>query len=172
MLEGSALDDSLLQKRKSIIEVESSFRKLIAALEADSALAQKIPVIHPMKNGHAIKKRFEIVYDPFTDSELPHRGIDYVAVEGDTVYATGAGMVIEVRKHRGFGLSVKVDHSHNIRTFYAHLGQSLVKQGETVKRGQPIALIGESGTQSSLGLHYEIRLDGISINPESFYLTK
>ena len=172
MLEGSALDDSLLQKRKSIIEVESSFRKLIAALEADSALAQKIPVIHPMKNGHAIKKRFEIVYDPFTDSELPHRGIDYVAVEGDTVYATGAGMVIEVRKHRGFGLSVKVDHSHNIRTFYAHLGQSLVKQGEKVNRGQPIALIGESGTQSSLGLHYEIRLDGISINPESFYLTK
>lgn len=172
MLDGSALDDSLLQKRKSVNEVEASFKKLLAALEKDSVTAEKIPVLHPMKNGHAVKKRFEIVYDPFTDSELPHRGIDYVAAEGDTVYATGAGTVIEVRKHRGFGLSIKVDHGHDVRTFYAHLGKNLVNQGQTVHRGQPIALIGESGTQSSIGLHYEIRIDGISVNPESFYLTK
>ena len=172
MLDGSALDDSLLQKRKSVNEVEASFKKLLAALEKDSVTAEKIPVLHPMKNGHAVKKRFEIVYDPFTDSELPHRGIDYVAAEGDTVYATGAGSVIEVRKHRGFGLSIKVDHGHDVRTFYAHLGKNLVNQGQTVHRGQPIALIGESGTQSSIGLHYEIRIDGISVNPESFYLTK
>ena len=172
VLDGSVLDDSLLQKRKSINEVEASFKKLLNAIERDSLAAEKIPVLHPMKNGHAVKKRFEMVYDPFTDSELPHRGIDYVAVEGDTVYATGAGSVIEVRKHRGFGLSVKLDHGHDVRTFYAHLGQSLVKQGEQVHRGQPIALIGESGTQSSIGLHYEVRIDGISINPESFYLTR
>ena len=172
MLDGSALDDSLLQKRKSVNEVEASFKKLLAALEKDSVTAEKIPVLHPMKNGHAVKKRFEIVYDPFTVSELPHRGIDYVAAEGDTVYATGAGTVIEVRKHRGFGLSVKVDHGHDVRTFYAHLGKNLVNQGQMVHRGQPIALIGESGTQSSIGLHYEIRIDGISVNPESFYLTK
>ena len=172
MLDGSALDDSLLQKRKSVNEVEASFKKLLAALEKDSVAAEKIPVLHPMKNGHAVKKRFEIVYDPFTDSELPHRGIDYVAAEGDTVYATGAGSVIEVRKHRGFGLSIKVDLGHDVRTFYAHLGKNLVNQGQTVHRGQPIALIGESGTQSSIGLHYEIRIDGISVNPESFYLTK
>ena len=172
VVDGSALDDSLLQKRKSINEVEATFKRLLRALESDSALAQKIPVLHPMKNDHAVKKRFEMVYDPFTDSMLPHRGIDYVAVEGDTVYATGAGAVIEVRKHRGFGLSVKLDHSHDVRTFYAHLGKALVKQGQSVKRGQPIALIGESGTQSSIGLHYEIRIDGTSINPESFYLTR
>ena len=172
VLDGAAFDDSLLQKRKSINEVENSFKKFLNAIERDSINAEKIPVLHPMKNGHAVKKRFEIVYDPFTDSELPHRGIDYVAVEGDTVYATGAGSVIEVRKHRGFGLSVKLDHGHDVRTFYAHLGKVLVNQGQAVHRGQPIALIGESGTQSSIGLHYEIRIDGISINPESFYLTK
>lgn len=172
VLDASVLDDSLLQKRKSVSEVEASFKKLLKALEQDSVTAQKIPVLHPMKNGHAVKKRFEMVYDPFTDSMLPHRGIDYVAVEGDTVYATGAGSVIEVRKHRGFGLSIKVDHSHDVRTFYAHLGRALVTPGQTVQRGEPIALVGESGTQSSIALHYEIRIDGVSINPESFYLTR
>ena len=168
----TAMDDSILQKRKSVNEVEASFKKLLSALESDSIAAEKIPVLHPMRNNHAVKKRFEMVYDPFTDSELPHRGIDYVAAEGDTVFATGAGSVSEVRKHRGFGLAVKIDHGHKVRSFYAHLGQSLVKQGEQVRRGQPIALIGESGTQSSIGLHYEVRIDGISINPESFYLTR
>lgn len=168
----TAMDDSILQKRKSVNEVEMTFKKFLAALESDSSAAEKIPVLHPMRNNHAVKKRFEIVYDPFTDSELPHRGIDYVAAEGDTVFATGAGSVSEVRKHRGFGLAVKIDHGHDVRTFYAHLGQALVKQGEHVHRGQPIALIGESGTQSSIGLHYEVRIDGVSINPESFYLTR
>lgn len=168
----TVMDDSILQKRKSVNEVEASFKKLLSALESDSIAAEKIPVLHPMRNNHAVKKRFEIVYDPFTDSELPHRGIDYVAAEGDTVFATGAGSVSEVRKHRGFGLAVKIDHGHKVRTFYAHLGRALVKQGEQVRRGQPIALIGESGTQSSIGLHYEVRIDGISVNPESFYLTR
>ena len=168
----SAMDDSILEKRKSVNEVEASFKKLLAALESDSAAAEKIPVLHPMRNNHAVKKRFEMVYDPFTDSELPHRGIDYVASEGDTVFATGAGSVIEVRKHRGFGLAVKIDHGHDVRTFYAHLGQALVKQGQQVHRGETIALIGESVTKSSIGLHYEVRIDGVSIKPESFYLTK
>lgn len=172
VLDASVLEDSLLQKRKSVSEVEASFKKLLSAIEKDSLAAEKIPVLHPMKNGHAVKKRFEMVYDPFTDSMLPHRGIDYVAASGDTVYATGAGSVIEVRKHRGFGLSVKVDHGHDVRTFYAHLGKALVTQGQAVHRGEPIALVGESGTQSSIALHYEIRIDGTSINPENFYLTR
>lgn len=79
---------------------------------------------------------------------------------------------MEVRNHRGFGLSMKIEHVKGVRSFYAHLGKSLVPQGSFVKRGQPIALIGESGRETSLGLHYEIRLSGNSINPESFFITK
>ena len=165
-------EEKALGKRKGLNEIEGSFRKLISALEKDSALAASIPVIHPMKNGHAIKKRFEMVHDPFTDQDLPHRGIDYVAAEGDTVYATGAGVVTEVRKHRGFGLSMKIEHVKGVRTFYAHLGKNLVAANAKVSRGQPIAIVGESGTESSIGLHYEIRLDGTPVNPESFFITK
>lgn len=172
ILETASDEERAARKRKSLMELESSFRKLLNALERDSALAAKLPVLHPMKGEHAVKKRFEMVYDPFTDSQLPHRGIDYVAVEGDTVYATGAGAVMEVRAHRGFGLSMKIEHVKSVRSFYAHLGKALVPQGAFVKRGQPIALIGESGRETSLGLHYEIRLSGNSINPESFFITK
>lgn len=171
-LETTSDEERAARKRKSLMELETTFRRLLNAMENDSALAAKLPVLHPMKGEHAVKKRFEMAYDPFTDRQLPHRGIDYVAVEGDTVYATGAGAVMEVRNHRGFGLSMKIEHVKGVRSFYAHLGKSLVPQGSFVKRGQPIALIGESGRETSLGLHYEIRLSGNSINPESFFITK
>lgn len=158
--------------RKSLNEMEANFRKLINRLEKDSAMAASIPVIHPFKNGHAVKNRFEMIYDPFTEQELPHRGMDYVAQVGDTVVATGAGTVVEIRSHRGFGLSIKLEHMPKVRTFYAHLGKPLVRVGERVRRGEPIALIGESGRESSVGLHYEIRLDGVPINPEDYFITK
>ena len=134
--------------------------------------ASMVPVLHPFKNSHAVKNRFEMIYDHFTEQELPHRGIDYVAAVGDTVVATGAGVVAEVRNHRGFGLSMKIEHMPGIKTFYAHLGQALVQPGVRVRRGQPIAIIGESGTESSVALHYEIRLDGTPINPEDYFITK
>jgi murein DD-endopeptidase MepM/ murein hydrolase activator NlpD len=171
-LEDAPMDSTVAKQRKSLDELERSFRKLLTRLEQDSVSAAAIPVLHPFKNSHAVKNRFEMIYDHFTEQELPHRGIDYVAAVGDTVVATGAGVVAEVRSHRGFGLSMKIEHLPGIKTFYAHLGQALVQPGARVRRGQPIALIGESGTESSVALHYEIRLDGNPINPEDYFITK
>ena len=159
-------------ERKSLNEIEESMKKLLTAIESDSLLAARIPVIHPLKNGHAVRNRFEIIHDPFTDIDLPHRGIDYVAEVGDTVYATGSGVVSEVRSHRGFGLSIKLDHMPKVRTFYAHLGHALVQEGVWVRRGEPIAVVDESGRESGIGLHYEIRVDGTPVNPEDYFITK
>ena len=175
---GFTLDDALYDEsvdvshRKSIREIEKSFKNLLSAIEKNPALAASIPVLHPLKNGHAVRNRFEMIHDPFTEIDLPHRGIDFVAEVGDTVYATGAGVVAVVRSHRGFGLSVKIEHTPGVKTFYAHLGQSLVQPGERVHRGSPIAIINESGRESGVGLHYEIRLNGVPVNPEDYFITK
>lgn len=175
---GFALDDFggeetvPFSSRKSLREIEKSFKKLLNSVEKDSALAAALPVIHPLKNGHAVRNRFEMIRDPFTEIELPHRGIDFVADVDDTVYATGAGIVSEVRAHRGFGLSIKVDHLPKVRTFYAHLGHALVHEGDRVRRGEPIATISESGRESGIGLHYEIRVDGVPVNPEDYFITR
>ena len=175
---GFALDDFggeetvPFSSRKSLREIEKSFKKLLNSVENDSALAAALPVIHPLKNGHVVRNRFEMIRDPFTEIELPHRGIDFVADVDDTVYATGAGVVSEVRAHRGFGLSIKVDHLPKVRTFYAHLGHALVHEGDRVRRGEPIATISESGRESGIGLHYEIRVDGVPVNPEDYFITR
>ena len=67
---------------------------------------------------------------------------------------------------------MKIEHMEHVKTFYAHLGETLVKKGDDVRRGDPIALIGKSGLQSSLGLHYEIRVNGTPVNPEDYFITK
>ena len=170
-IEGVSAEEDVSPK-KNLYEMKSMFRKTLNKLEADSALAARIPVLHPLRNHHDIKSRFEMVFDAFTDQELPHRGIDFLAVEGDTVYAPGAGTVVEVRKHRGFGNTMKIEHLEHVKTFYAHLGKTLLDKGDKVRRGDPIAIIGKSGLQSSLGLHYEIRVNGASVNPEDYFITK
>jgi len=174
-LENAGGDDELApmaKDRKGVLEIERSLRKAVRLLEADSALAASIPVLHPIKNSPTVKNRFEMIFDQFTQQNLPHRGIDFVAAEGDTVFAPGGGTVIEIRSHRGFGLTMKIEHTKRVRTFYAHLGSTLVKSGQKVSRGDPIALIAESGRESSVGLHYEVRIDGIPVDPEGFFITK
>jgi murein DD-endopeptidase MepM/ murein hydrolase activator NlpD len=79
-------------------------------------------------------------------------------------------MVSEIREHRGFGLTLKLEHTEHIRTFYAHLQKTLVTTGSQVKRGMPIAIVGNSGRSPGKTLHYEIRYDGNAINPEHYIL--
>lgn len=172
-LDDAYADESVpFSERKSLREIESTFKRLLDSIETNPKLAASLPVIHPLKNGHAVRNRFEMIRDPFTEIDLPHRGIDFVADVGDTVYATGSGIVSELRSHRGFGLSIKISHLPKVRTFYAHLGHALVHEGEFVRRGDPIATISESGRESGVGLHYEIRVDGVPVNPEDYFITK
>jgi murein DD-endopeptidase MepM/ murein hydrolase activator NlpD len=174
-LENAGADDEMApmaKDRKGVLQIERSMRKAVKLLEADSALAASIPVLHPIKNSPTVKNRFEMIFDQFTQQNLPHRGIDFVAAEGDTVFAPGGGTVVEIRSHRGFGLTMKIEHTKRVRTFYAHLGSTLVKSGQKVSRGDPIALIAESGRESSIGLHYEVRIDGTPVDPEGFFITK
>ncbi|HPW94510.1 MAG TPA: M23 family metallopeptidase [Fibrobacteraceae bacterium] len=152
--------------RPSISQVFTTYKKFLDSLEKYPEQGPAIPISLPVKIKPIITNRFSFILDPFTQQELPHRGVDFAAVEGDTVYATGAGKVIDVRHHRGFGLTVKIEHTSEIRTFYAHLNNSLVRQGSTVKRGTPIAIVGKSGRSTGPSLHYEIRLQGQPINPE------
>lgn len=140
---------------------------LLAAPELSAA----IPVIHPLRKHHTVTTRFGMTFDHFTDQELPHRGVDFFADEGDTVMATGSGTIAEVRAHRGFGLSVKIQHTDRIKTFYAHLEKAFVKPGQKIQRGTPIATVGRSGRTAGSGLHYEIRIDGEPVNPEDYFIS-
>ncbi len=95
----------------------------------------------------------------------PHKGIDIAGSVGDPIYAALNGKVAYVGTQRGYGNVVILEHDNYIMTVYAHNETNLVRLGETVKRGQPIATLGKTGTTTGPHLHFEYRIKGKAINP-------
>ncbi len=96
---------------------------------------------------------------------LPHKGIDIAAPIGEPIYACLAGQVVYAGKQRGYGNVVILKHVNYAMSVYAHNDANFVRLGENVKRGQPIASVGETGVATGSHLHFEYRENGTAINP-------
>ena len=108
--------------------------------------------------------------DPFTKKRRRHFGMDFSAVRGTPVYATGNGIIKRVdNRAAGFGKHIRIDHGFGYVSIYAHLDKYNVKRGQKVKRGQIIGFVGNTGRSVAPHLHYEIVKDGKKINPINFY---
>lgn len=101
---------------------------------------------------------------PITKLIRPHNGTDFATPPGTPVYATGDGIVTEVKKHRYAGLYIKIKHGQKYRTRFLHLKKSFVRKGQTVARGQKIALSGNSGRSTGPHLHFELHVNGRPVN--------
>lgn len=99
-----------------------------------------------------------------------HNGVDIKVPIGSPVFAAGAGRVTDVGYMNGYGLRVVVSHDFGLETVYAHLQKAEVKPGQAVKRGERIALSGNSGRTTGAHLHYEVRVDGTPVNPRQYLL--
>jgi murein DD-endopeptidase MepM/ murein hydrolase activator NlpD len=95
----------------------------------------------------------------------PHDGIDLAAPSGTPVKTAQEGSVLYAGEQQGYGLIVIVQHPNGIITLYAHNRDLRVKTGQTVRRSQVIATVGESGRTSGPHLHFEVRVDGKPVDP-------
>jgi len=100
--------------------------------------------------------------------DAKHTGIDIACDEGRPVTATAAGVVVFADQDRHYGLKVVISHDSGYTTTYGHNSKLFVGLGDTVERGQRIALSGNTGASTSPHLHYEIRRDDIPIDPAPF----
>ena len=88
-----------------------------------------------------------------------HTGIDFSAIKGTPIYATGDGIVKKAKtslRKTGYGNQVEIDHGYGYITKYAHMQMFVVKRGQNVKRGQMIGYVGNSGGSTAPHCHYEI----------------
>ncbi|WP_028448308.1 MULTISPECIES: M23 family metallopeptidase [Chitinibacter] len=106
--------------------------------------------------------------DPFKGTQVFHEGIDYQGDSGTPIVAAATGKVVYAAYHPQYGNMVELDHGKDLTSRYAHASQLLVKEGETVKVGQKIALLGSTGRSTGPHLHFEIRYRGIAQNPLRF----
>ena len=115
-----------------------------------------------------ISSRFGWRKDPFTSEEKFHSGIDISAEKGTEIKAALSGKVIRSCKMEDYGNVVAVDHGRGIVTLYAHNEKNLVKVGDQVEKGSPIAMVGSTGRSTGSHLHFEVRKYGIKIDPMKF----
>ncbi|MCP4913005.1 MAG: peptidoglycan DD-metalloendopeptidase family protein [Oligoflexia bacterium] len=99
-----------------------------------------------------------------------HEGIDIGARSGTPIVASADGKISFSGVKPGFGMFVQIDHGYGIESFYAHAKSLFVKRGQTVKRGDLIAAIGNTGASTGPHLHYEIRVNGTPVDPLYFVL--
>jgi murein DD-endopeptidase MepM/ murein hydrolase activator NlpD len=108
--------------------------------------------------------------DPYTADRVMHKGLDIAVPYGTTVVAPADGTVVFASTEGGYGNVLVIDHGYGIKTRFGHLSGILVKAGEKVRRGDKVALSGNTGRSTGPHLHYEVRVNGMPENPRKFIL--
>ena len=106
--------------------------------------------------------------DPFTGHMAMHEGLDFMAEAGTPIYAAADGIVAQAESTPDYGNIVKVDHGSGLETRYAHALRLLVKAGDRVQKGQLIAEVGSTGRSTGAHLHFEVRLNGVPLDPRKY----
>lgn len=162
-----------LDKITSQLVVQSkSFDEVYSMAQNKQEMLACIPAIQPVSNTDL--KRLSSYYgyrtDPIYKVRKFHSGLDFSAPTGTEVYATGNGIVKEVKSsRRGYGNQIVIDHGYGYETMFAHLYKFEVKKGQRVTRGQLIGQVGNTGKSTAPHLHYEIHKNGKTINPIYFF---
>lgn len=125
------------------------------------------PTIRPVLDGF-VSSQYGYRSDPFTGRRRMHKGIDFQAPRGTPVLAPASGRVIQAGRVAGFGRVIKLDHGNGIVTVYGHLSKIRVRNGQQVKRGELLGDVGSSGRSTSSHLHYEVRVNGRHMDPNTY----
>ena len=158
----------LLNEFQGMAEISDSemlqFREIRETL---TDYLEYIPSLWPTESTY-IGSDFGMRWHPILHVLKEHTGSDIGGSNGDEIYASASGTVTMSRYNGGYGYTIKIDRGEGITTMYAHASKLLVKEGETVEKGQVIALLGSSGLSTGPHLHFEVRIDNIPVDPIPF----
>jgi murein DD-endopeptidase MepM/ murein hydrolase activator NlpD len=152
---------------RQIKDRERQLSVLESMISTRNLSRQIVPGGRPVMQGW-ISSYFGHRADPFTGRKAFHRGVDFAGPAGAQVVAVASGVVTYTKERFGYGRTVEINHGNGYVTRYAHNQKVLVAVGETVKKGQPIALIGSTGRSTGPHLHFEVLKQGRAVDPMSF----
>ncbi|MDV2495530.1 MAG: M23 family metallopeptidase [bacterium] len=166
----STLIESMRQELAKLRTVagrqETSFHELVSAFHDMKSLLAHTPSIWPVRGW--VTSGFGRRISPFTGKRALHAGIDIASRNGAVILAPADGVVTRVTSEYNLGKLVEIDHGYGFSTRFGHNSQVLVHTGQRVRRGDPIARVGNTGRSTGPHVHYEIRLDGVPVNPKRY----
>jgi len=165
---------SLADFKQELASVENNFESQNESLGvlqslyiANETIQSAIPHGSPSADGW-VSSNYGKRIDPFNGKKVFHHGIDIAGRKGSPVLAVADGVITWTGRRSGYGQLVEIDHGNGYVTRYAHNAGLTAKTGDRVKRGQEIALMGSTGRSTGPHVHYEVLLDGKTINPYGF----
>lgn len=157
------LNRQFLDLEQRVSEQGRGFSDLVSLFREKRNLLAYTPSILPTRGWFT--SGFGRRISPFTNRKEFHAGIDIVARQGTPIISPADGLVIKASRDSGYGNLLEIRHMQGIVTRYAHTQKFLVRPGQRVKRGDTIALVGSTGRSTGPHLHYEVRLNGVAVNP-------
>jgi len=166
------MHEQIDELNRASVYQQGEFESLLKSLEDQQNLLAATPAIRPISRGEKswVTSKFGYRQSPFTGQKEFHQGYDISCREGTPIMATADGVVIFVGRKGLLGNTIIIDHGHGMVTRYGHSEKFLKKRGEKVKRWEPIGLVGNTGRSTGPHVHYEVRLNGIPVNPEKYIL--
>jgi murein DD-endopeptidase MepM/ murein hydrolase activator NlpD len=161
------VDLNALIRRANILT--RSFREAADSLASHTERLSATPSIMPT-NGWLSSAYAHMRTHPILHEARPHLAVDITAPRGTPIEAPANGVVVFSGWDGGYGNVIRIDHGFGIVTRFAHASKLLVRVGTRVKRGQPIALVGNTGLSTAPHLHYEIHVNGRPVNPLNYIL--
>lgn len=167
-----ALYDELQSKigksAQEALDLEKALEEQYEQLADKKAFADALPSRKPAEgyftSGFGIRK------SPLTGRIKMHEGLDLANYPGTPIRTTAFGTVSFAGTKPGYGQTVIVDHGYGLETWYAHVRKVLVKEGQSVKRGQVVAQLGNTGRSTGPHVHYEVRVNGFPVDPITYLL--
>ncbi|OIQ96520.1 murein DD-endopeptidase MepM [mine drainage metagenome] len=166
-LSAADLQNALLALSRRVETTGDSFSLLESRLLEERVRKSMLPTTLPVR-ADWISAGFGWRIDPFTGLRAMHEGVDFAAEVGTPIVAAASGVVITAEPTPDYGNLVEIDHGNGITTRYAHASKLYVKVGQLVRRGQKIAVVGTTGRSTGPHLHFEVRENGVAVNPNSF----
>jgi murein DD-endopeptidase MepM/ murein hydrolase activator NlpD len=149
-----------------------SYNDILSLAEEKEVFLASIPAISPIsdKNLTRFASGYGYRIHPIYRTRKMHSGIDLTAPTGTSVHSTGDGKIIKTGYTAGgYGKRIIIDHGFGYKTLYAHLNDIHVKEGQKVKRGEVIGIVGNTGRSTAPHLHYEVRKNNQTENPVNYY---
>ena len=162
------MHDQMEQVEQASAVQQTSFEMLVKSLESKRNLLAATPSLRPTKGW--ISSDFGYRVSPFTGRKEFHRGLDIATHKDTPIIAPADGVVTYADKKWLMGNMITIDHGYGMVTRYGHIEKILKQKGERVKRGDVIALVGNTGRSTGPHLHYEVRLNGVPVNPMKYIL--
>ncbi len=155
-----------------VINQESSYKEIERMIRNKEKLLASTPAIQPISNKdlNRLSSGFSYRIDPIYKTVKFHTGLDFSAPQGTPIYATAQGVIrIAGNLGNGYGNHVVINHGYQYSTLYGHMYRIKVRAGQSVKRGEVIGYVGNSGKSTGSHLHYEVLKGKKHLDPIYFF---